>query len=282
MRGSVCLFSSYFNDVSLPVYVRFYLTEINKHFDNVIFITHDARKLDEESLNWLEANVSHIMFVNNEGYDFGMWKKAIIKYPETLNATSLGLLNDSCICFGSLNVFFDWQKSNKLSACGMVKSYEKVEHLQSYFLVFNGSVVHDVCNYICAARFENVSYYDVIKVGEFGLSEYLLKKGIKLSAFFDPGALFIGNPSFLKAHEWIDEGMPLIKRKLFLYPRSDLIEYSHRNDMSWRKKSFIKQIARMHPESSNLFADLPANSFKDFWRFLERILRFWFKYYLTR
>lgn len=213
--GKVCLFSSYFVAEYIPAYVKRYLLELSRFFDTVLLITNDDKTLVEEDSRWLgEARIG-LMLVKNEGFDFGMWQKAIKTLD--LNAVErLGLVNDSCILFAPLDDFFTWFDDRHLDVGGMVESYEKTRHLQSYFLVVNRPAIAHVCQYILSHPVDVLGYDEIVATFELGLSSSLYEASQLNVApryrIYPPDALV--NPSFVYARRLIEVGLPLVKRKL--------------------------------------------------------------------
>ena len=92
---SICLFSSYFNQQVIPYYIKFYLEELNS-----------------EELSYLHKNKFTLKLVSNEGYDFGMWYKALLEIKSE-EFDRIALVNDSCVLFKSLTATFDWINNKK-------------------------------------------------------------------------------------------------------------------------------------------------------------------------
>src|ERR1035438_10245432 len=108
---SICFFSSYFRDEKIPYYIKFYLEELTKHFSEVILLTNE-KKILERDIHYLQKTNIKLKFVANEGYDFGMWYKAMKQF-DILAYDRVGLINDSCVLFKKLDEPFDWiNKSN--------------------------------------------------------------------------------------------------------------------------------------------------------------------------
>src|ERR1700746_4079739 len=114
---SICFFSSFFHQDKIPYYIKYYIEELKKHFTEIVFLTNE-KSFEESQINYLkELNINMIMF-NNEGYDFGMWYKAMQKY-DLSNYERVGLINDSGILFKPLDKVFEWINKNDHDYCGM-------------------------------------------------------------------------------------------------------------------------------------------------------------------
>lgn len=274
---SICLFSSYFCATELPFFVRFYLEMLRPHFTRIIFITNNDRKIDESSMLWLSGFVDDVIFVKNEGYDFGMWQKAIQYVGDLSECKRLGLINDSCICFAPLDDFFDWVNKEKLLAAGMVKSYEKKEHIQSFFVVLSGAAIQVAIKHVVEMKIEHMAYDAVVDEGELGLSAALLEAGICLSGKFGSMRNSFENPSFVNYLELFDGGIPLIKRKLLSYPPglNPLFLIWHTESM--RREYFIRKIMKRHivPRDKllKMFSNMPPRNFKKEILLYVRLLR---------
>ena len=212
---SICLFSSYFNQVSIPYYVRFYLENIAPFFSETLFITNE-KELDEDSLYFLNTNNIGVLMVKNEGWDFGMWYKAISQL-DTSQYQQIALVNDSCVLFKKPTQFFDWLKQSDADLCGMTDSNSVHYHIQSYFLVFNYKAIPDMVSYFNKHKLlKDVS--EVIKIYEIGLNKLLSDKGLKLEACYST-MQYTGefSPTFYLADKLFKEGIPMIKKKILFY-----------------------------------------------------------------
>ena len=48
-KNRIALFSSYFLTDELPFYIKFYLGKLQPHVNDIIFITNEDKKLNEDS-----------------------------------------------------------------------------------------------------------------------------------------------------------------------------------------------------------------------------------------
>lgn len=212
--SKVCLFSSYFKSNQIPYYVRFYLKELRRFFDQVVMLTNDDREIEAADIGWLKDEGIDLMLVPNEGFDFGMWQKAL-PLLDIERLERLALVNDSCILFAPLNDFFFWLKRTKPDVAGMTASNEKARHLQSYFLVFQGRSILQVGEYLAANQVSGMAYNDIVNVFEVGLSAWLMNEGgCALAARYEFVPRCDGNPMYLYVAELIQAGMPMIKKRV--------------------------------------------------------------------
>jgi hypothetical protein len=219
MKQSVCLYSSYVAGDGLPFYVRYYLKELAKHFDRLIYITNE-RILNEDARSFLAEHKIEVLLVTNEGYDFGMWYKAIKKLEEEQNKPlhaafdAVALVNDSCILFRGLQKEFDAIRRSDAEYTGMVISDRYATHLQSFFLVVRGKALSVLTDYFHSNGLVK-DYREVIQRYEIGLTQEMIRKGVKIASLYNNlNRAFPKNPSFALVRELIGEGMPLIKKKI--------------------------------------------------------------------
>src|ERR1017187_406831 len=163
---SICFFSSYFQQNKIPPYVKIYLEELCRHFSEVVLITNEKKLLDTEIKYLDKKNIKYLQVVN-EGFDFGMWYKAM-KIYDVLQYDRIGLINDSCILFKKLDETFNWVNSGDWDYCGMVDSIEYSYHIQSYFIVINKNAILPVYNYFMQNG-KRKDILDVVKLYEIGL-----------------------------------------------------------------------------------------------------------------
>jgi len=209
---SICFFSSYFKGNKVPFHIKFYLEELSRHFSETVFITTDKEILAVDKSFLLEKGIQ-LMQVKNEGYDFGMWYKAFQKYnPDTYDY--LGLVNDSCILFKKLDFVFDYFNGEKPDYLGLTDTYLEGYHVQSYFLLIGKKAIPYLKEYLAKNGIIK-DLYSVIKTYEIGLSQYLIKQGLKVKALFscdkENGKY---NRTLLDAKELIEQGYPLVKKRI--------------------------------------------------------------------
>lgn len=210
----LCLFSSYFTAPDIPPYVRYWLTELRRHCDRVVLLTNDDKTLDEASLAWLAAQSVELMPVRNEGFDFGMWQKALRRI-DTGGCERLVLANDSCILYAPLEDFFTWFEGSALDVGGMLESQAYTRHLQSFLLAFRGQAVVHARDFILSRPVEGMAYDQVVGTFELGLSRSLLAAGFRFGAQFPTRPRHpLDDPSYFFTDELVDAGLPLVKKKL--------------------------------------------------------------------
>lgn len=222
----ICLFSSYSNLNKIDNYVKFYLTELKNYFDEIIFITNE-RSLEQESLDYLNTSNITLKYVENRGYDYGMYYH-VIKDLDMKKYQNLALINDSCYLFKSLSNFFLWHSNQPTLDCaGMTDSIFKGHHIQSYFLIFSRRVLQLLKAYFV----KNGIIEDVIKLietYEIGFCKYLIENKFKIGAMYSQKMLQDHSSNIMTeaVPELLARGIPLIKRKLIHNTfREDEISY---------------------------------------------------------
>jgi lipopolysaccharide biosynthesis protein len=209
---TLCYFSSYFESDEIPYYVRFYLDELCLQCEQVIFITNE-KKLSASSQLFLENKKIELLPVKNEGYDFGMWTKALAVYPPDAY-DRLILANDSCILFRSLGKALKTMEEQKWEYAGLLDSNEISYHIQSYFLVIRQNAFPVIKAYLEQQDFAH-SMQDAIHRFEVGLSAAMIQHQHTIGAVFSrKDAGVIRNESYAGIAELIREGFPVIKRKI--------------------------------------------------------------------
>ena len=226
MPRSLCLFSSYFTTSSIPAYVRAYLADLRPQFDRLLLITNEDRPLSAESLQWLATQDIDLLLVPNEGYDFGMWHRALMQ-TNTSTLGELALVNDSCIAFAPLKPLLSWCRAAPYAYCGLSESQQKGRHIQSYFLLVRTPAIPAVIDYFRAQGVKRGGFGEVIETYEVGLSRHLLDQGFLIGARFAARhESQAKDPSYCFALPMLEAGSPLIKRK-FLSLNYSTPAYGH-------------------------------------------------------
>lgn len=232
------LFTHYNKYDQLSDHVIFLLKNLQKYYDSVVFISNS--ELSSNDRGRLKGLQNKIITRSNKGYDFAAWREAMltIGWKKLADYDSVTIMNDTC--FGPVYSFdpvFESMEAKKLDFWGIV-SHRKMsasesavgvtipEHLQSFFITFNKSVVaskpfKDFWSNVT----EIESVHDVILNYETRLTHLLSKAGYKYDAFFDATNVdsdSAANLTIYSPEKCLDAGMPLVKVKAFThhqYPR---------------------------------------------------------------
>lgn len=256
----LCLFSSYSEKNTIDNYVKYYVKELSQHFDKIIFIT-NHRQIDIEDTKFLNENNIVLKFVENKGYDFGMYYH-VIKDLDIKDIQMLGLVNDSCILFKRLDNFFNWFKNQKLDLGGITDSITYQKHIQSYFWVFKKRVIHVVKDYFVKnGIIENV--HELIPTYELGLCKHLLDNDFKIGALYNQKMFnnYDGNMMTEIVEKLLEKGIPIIKRKvIYKHFRSDEVSYLQHKNIDFNKD--FKKILYSYGEKSVLDYVLQSHRLK--------------------
>ena len=248
---SICFFSSYYEQPNIPYYVRCYLTELKKHFTTVVFITNN-KEFSITDCDFLNEQKLEKLSVENEGFDFGMWHKAMQKF-DVKTYERLALVNDSCILFKTLDQVFETINKSDWDYCGLLDSNQIEYHLQSYFVVINRNALPIVETYfqqhgLCK------NFEDVIKIYEVGLTQHLIKSNLRVGSVFsckvcgdDLNAAFSGIEALIKSD------FPMIKKKVIFgnYRKGETRDLS-RIDFNFNPNFYVQLIQKTN---SNLILD---------------------------
>jgi lipopolysaccharide biosynthesis protein len=228
---SLAIFVHYSRDGKVCKNAILYAKELCKHFDDVIISSNII-------INTADPNIICLCFEKN-GYDFGYFYQAL----ELINAyetyTTIGFFNDSNYIINSLDIVLKWCLSNNLDFCGITDSYggrpeikdHNQYHIQSHFLIFKGIAIGLLKDYMIKYKFEDYVYnipdaftkrLNVIIYYEIMLSIFMRIHNIKMGAYYSANKFIKKVSTFppqINIHmllwkELIDDGYPLIKRKL--------------------------------------------------------------------
>lgn len=276
----LCLFSSYIGPPRIPDYVKYYLTQLLPHHDRTLLLVNDDQPLPASETQWLADHGIGFMPVRNEGYDFGMWQKALAR-EETAGITRLTLANDSCILFAPLTGFFRWFDQSQLDVGGMLESQAYGRHLQSFFLVFRGERAQEAADYIGAHPVQSLSYQQIVETFELGMSrKFFQEPGCRVGAMFPvvPRAP-LDDPSYFFMDELLRAGLPLIKKKLLRRQQPGAsIRRLVMAGADPAPEARVRLIRELHgiddAQAELLFGDALRDGQRNTLRFNRRVLRF--------
>lgn len=257
----LCIFSHYFSKNYFPVYVVYFLEELSKYFDKIIIVTNN-REIENSPFDG--KPLYSVLFVKNEGYDLGMFYKAF-EQLDIYQYSQIALINDSNVVFGSLQKLFVWGNQQETDVWGYIDSHQKPRnsthlnnyHIQSHFIVFNPSSYHvlelffksininDYYNELDVSRLK----WKVINDWEIGLTQFMLKNGMKCTAFINSKEYSRKywdnkpvNVSSKLYRQTIEEGIPAIKKRVIT---STNLKYIFTIKGNWRR------LIRKHGDKSH-------------------------------
>lgn len=276
---SICFFSSYFNQDTVPYYIRYYIEELRNYFSEFVFVTNE-KALSDKDLSYLNSHNIDLLLVANEGFDFGMWYKAMKKYDIT-TYDRVGFVNDSAVLFKPLTETFRWIDASGLDYAGLVSSRRITFHVQSYFIIINKNAIKPVYDYFMANGIIE-EYQKVIQIYEVGLSDYLRKLNLKVGAqYYSKRNIEQHNPSFLIIDELIKEGLPVIKKKIIFrsYRRGEYVSLL-RMSFNVDQRYYINLIKSVNNREGLIDFDKVLNDFppqNNFDIYVYRIVLFFYK-----
>lgn len=223
----ISVYACYSKNGKVEEYVFFFLQELKKVSD--IVIVYD-NPIDEKSRERLQGYTIHGIYKKHNMYDFGSYKIGIewlVENDLLEKYDSLILCNDSVFGpFSPLETYFNiMENKENIDFWGLLKhkynrklakylNIKDFEHIQSYFIIFNKSILSDSAFF---DFFSNVtkqsSNIEVIKKYEIGLSQFLYKKGYKSDGIFvtNKDHLYSENNTLKR----IKQGFPFLKKKFF-------------------------------------------------------------------
>jgi hypothetical protein len=176
----IAVFASYNQNGKVLNYVLYYLKELKKVVDGIIFIADNPTSKEEAEK--LDDKVCYYSFERHEEYDFGSYKRGF-EYAKgnglLQEAKELIFCNDSCI--GPVFPFEKTFKSfndRKIDFWGMTINKDFDRHIQSYFMVFKRNVFNHDSFSMFFNRIKKEEKVDhVIQNYEIKLSNYLESYG---------------------------------------------------------------------------------------------------------
>lgn len=223
------LYVHYHKYNNVDEHVLYQLKQLKPIFDDVLFISNS--KIDEYTTNKLKQSMLIDVFLQrkNIGFDFGAWSEGLtfIGWDNLKNYDSITLMNDTC--YGplwELLPYYEKYESKSIDFWGITKhpaiyevGYEIKEHLQSYFMVFQGKVIEssDFSEFwMKLPNFQNVQ--EAIDSGEIYLTRYFSNRGYKYLSIDETYPLLsntLGNNSIQNPELLLKYRIPFIKVKAF-------------------------------------------------------------------
>lgn len=182
MINRACVFAHFDKDDKVNEYVYYYLNELVGIVNKLIFVT--VSTISEEDSKKLKGLGIEVIQRENIGYDFYSYKTGIERLD--LNQyDELIICNDSV--FGPLyplKSIFDQMGKKQCGFWGITDSNQIAYHVQSYFLVFNKSIISS----ILFNQFWNEvtilhDKFEIIRKYEVGLSQLLIANGYQAEVF---------------------------------------------------------------------------------------------------
>lgn len=183
-RNMLCLFAHFDRDGVIDEYVVRYLHALDELGCETVFVS-TAEGLDEADISRILPFCTTFIVKQNIGYDFASWRTGLEAAGDISGYERVVVANDSV--YGplrDLRTIFADMGSRKLAFWGITDSLRYGRHLQSYFLVFERTVVQspifrDFWRKLPDYRNKHV----VIIQCEVGLSRALAAAGFSFAAY---------------------------------------------------------------------------------------------------
>lgn len=215
-KSGTVVFSTWSSSDRLQEYVKFYLAKLLPHFERVDVVTNE-RRIVPEDLQWLKDRGIRLMQVPNGGRDFGMWWRWMMREgrEKVESMERLALVNDSCICFGSLDRYFRWAQEAELDVygpAGCMHDEEVFHHIQSYFVMFSQRVLPTIYDHFEATGLPQG--HDAVNKYEIVLANLARRKGMRTGAMWQTRGPKELNWQVIFYNVIRNAGVPIIKRTL--------------------------------------------------------------------
>lgn len=242
----------------------FYIEQLEKISD-VCFIT-NSKIQHEQKIN-ISNKVKFFIERENINYDFGAWKDFIInnvniiyKYQHIIlaNNSVIGPLYDLSYLINKMSEYDFWGISK------YVNKYQNIEnkilnmkyiptHIQSYFVVFNKSLINsDFINFWKAIN-NNCSFVDVVKNCEIVLTKYFEDRGYKWKVVCDTSDCNICRYNDFSKYApdlLLMKGSPFIKKKsLEIISKKqikNIVSSLSKSNLNMQLNFLIKHITKQH------------------------------------
>ena len=186
----IAIFAHYDKNNKIEDYVIYFLKELKKNADKIIFISDSF--IENTELDKIRPFVDYCKAEKHGEYDFGSYKRGIAYAKENSffsDCDELILTNDSCYApLFPFEEMFDTMSSKNLDFWGCIANKTPVrgniEHIQSYFIVFKKTVFLSDCFY---EFFESVTSQidkgDIVSKYECGMTKFFSEHGYKWDVY---------------------------------------------------------------------------------------------------
>ena len=256
--NSLCLFSSYCLEETIPLWVKDYLLEISVYVEKVVLLTNE-RQLSATDYKFLNEHKIELFLTQNHGWDFGMWSRYFEKW-NPIDIDHLFLINDSNILVGTLDDCFSWWITGAFDFGGLTENWEGFWHIQSFFLGFRRRAVSILEQYFLRTGSLD-DKLDTILFYEIGLSRYLSFQGLNSGVMYPTKTVsrWAGDSTIFRPVRLLKRGYPLIKKSLF----------SRSSYAFWYRWIFRRRVS---PEVMKTLPSLKPSFHGLFWEGLDRVL----------
>lgn len=189
-KRRLAIFASFNKNAVIKDYVVYYLKELKKVVDGIVFIMDNPLMPGE--IEKIKDYISYAECLRHGEYDFGSYKKGFLYLVNNNlldNIDELVLCNDSC--YGPLfpfeNIFNEMNDKGKDNDFWGMSSNERIKyHLQSFFFVFKKNVFNHPCfrQFLAAVKEEKHAIGVIINY-EVAFTNYLRENGYSSSAYLN-------------------------------------------------------------------------------------------------
>lgn len=182
---ALCVFASYDAKSVVQKYVYHLLDRLQLELSaHVVFVTtsEQLHADDKEKLSKMGVSVVHR---KNIGYDFKSYFVGFSQFEDHIyQFQNVYHCNDSVFGpFASIEGIRDRMNRSGFDVWGMTDSWQIDYHIQSYFICFRDQAIGSLRDFWNQYEFK-CDYDSVIKNGEVGMSQYMMKQGFCLGAAF--------------------------------------------------------------------------------------------------
>lgn len=184
----IVIMASYNGKGKIADYVVYYLQELHKVADAIIFVADN--EVYKEEVDKIKDLVVHASFYHHGSYDFGSYHIGFVwaeQHHLLDEADELVLCNDSC--YGPvfpLKDVFDKMDGKGCDFWGLQDSREDIHHILSFFLTFRRQVFTSpvFCNFVHSFR-KLDSFWDYVNQYEKQFTRVLEKAGYQCATYVD-------------------------------------------------------------------------------------------------
>lgn len=243
MGKRYCVFASYSKENKIGDDIIFYLKELNKITNGVVFVMDNL--IDEIEAKKLEELTIYYKCEKHNEYDFGSYKRGFFYLKDNGfldNTSEIIFANDSCLGpLKPLNLFIEkWEKENKPDFYGItinnygfkysskpiITSY--FPHIQSYFFLITKNIFEKdfFVNFMASIKhFDN--FEEVVKNYEIGLSDTIKRNGFDLKGYFKFDN-FKKDPTLEEKPMFVT-----IKKGFFIKKKNELLKNKDKNFVNY-------------------------------------------------
>ncbi|WP_051347033.1 rhamnan synthesis F family protein [Oxalobacter paraformigenes] len=238
-KKRLAVFASFNREGVVDDYVVYFLRELKKVVDGIVFVTDNPVFPGE--LDKIQHYIIHAHCERHNEYDFGSYKRGyryLLENKMLGNVEELVFCNDSCYgpVFPFENMFSAMKSGNRhIDFWGISQSNEIKNHIQSFFYVFKSHVFTNECfdAFLSSVKKES-DVCGVILNYEVKFTEYLKNRGFSYDTYVHYDLTHNANISKI-----FQDKCPLIKLKM--------LSGAHNKSRRTRER-LVSEIEKVNPE----------------------------------